>query len=122
MNLQTQVAANTSSKTKPKWHTYVASTAAAKKGYMGLAVIVSKVSSKRFSALAVETSTDGKSLQGVLDNHSHKLIGDRFKTRRTAQEAGTRFIRAWLSEPTVVGPVCSCDDINLPKRSRKRHV
>lgn len=74
----------------------------------------------RFLAVALETNVGG--LTDVLDDHSHKVIGE-YRDLRKAKNAAERFARAWQKHaPATAVPACECDEMpaSAPKRKAAR--
>lgn len=81
----------------------------------GLSLFIGKVG-KLYSVSCVEYSFDN-GVQGVLDDHGHKVLDPEFKTEGAARAAAIVFANQWLvSGKSVDG--CACEEIVLPKPFR----
>ena len=70
-----------------------------------------------YGVLALEAAT-GADPQAILNNHGHKILG-KFATETAAKRVGEAFGRRWMRSGLSV-EACGCDDIQVPKRSKRR--
>ena len=80
-------------------------------------VVVGPVGEWSVGALEVDAET--QTIQGILDTHAHKFLGN-YKSASEAFTAAESFAALWLRGPnkTTQAKVCGCEEIE--KRAKKR--
>jgi hypothetical protein len=80
---------------------------------MRVATVYQTFDGVTWSAFALETPA--RTAKDALENHSHRMLGQRFRSARAARAACEKFIREYQAafEP------CSCREFSPPKKPRK---